>query len=385
MFYRHFLILVVLGVMAFFVASPSAGAAELVGATNHVGSVTLKSLAAPSGFTGLLVDYTDTRGNPDGALVSMPKAAHSVLDSLRLQYDASVDQMGLKTKTCARPLNPTRYWESERGHLRILGTCSVVSSGGRITTFVVQAFQKRVPDFGSLISGSPWNIYVSAIRSPSLGDVVPLSPFNTAPAPSLQNGDTSVSVCPLLTGAMRWSKYSSHSKNTVGERHFPLLFGNFTCNGEGIFGPGDHLGNPTTDYGRNVYIDTLDSDYGDDWRRVMGVLSQGPNGTFCYEFSPKSASGGKTGISTRGTYEITVIGPGLTPVVTTTVKAPDFTFGNDAYKPLTDKWGTNFSDGQAAALRAQAAQMGSHYKKKVKGSDCGKTLRQLPDSFFATR
>ena len=47
------------------------------------------------------------------------------------------------------------------------------------------------------------------------------------------------------------------------------------------------------------------------------------------------------------------------------------------------KWGTNFSDGEAQALRNQALQMGPDFRRKVKGTDCAQQLRQLPDSFFS--
>jgi len=383
MFNRHFLILVVLGVMAFFVASPSAGAAELVGATNNLGSIKLRTISHSNGSRSLLLEFADARADNAAVIVGLAKGAR-VLDSFRLSYLDRIDDTEMTAETCNRPTGTTKNWGNTRGNLKLFGICSVDGPDQQITTFVVQGFHKRVKDFGTLLSGSPWDIFVSVIRSPSLGDEVPLSPFIDSAAPSFQNGDIPISACPLLTGAMRWSKYYWGSRKKSATHHFPLLFGSFTCTRLGIFGPGDHVGNPTNNYGRNVYIDTVDSDYGEGWRRVMGVLTQKPWGTFCYEFGPKGGSGGKTGISRSGEYQLTVIGPGLTPVVTTFFRGPDFAYGNDAYDVMTNKWGVNFSDGQVAALRQQAEQMGPGYKKKVKGSDCGKTLRQLPDSFFAT-
>ncbi|MGA0122434.1 MAG: hypothetical protein ACO3KD_05440, partial [Gaiellales bacterium] len=66
-------------------------------------------------------------------------------------------------------------------------------------------------------------------------------------------------------------------------------------------------------------------------------------------------------------------------------------FGAPDYNPKTMKWGTGFSAEQAEALRDQAAMIGPAYRKKPKGkkpkgkgsTDCGATLRQLPESFFA--
>jgi hypothetical protein len=48
--------------------------------------------------------------------------------------------------------------------------------------------------------------------------------------------------------------------------------------------------------------------------------------------------------------------------------------------------GTGCSEGQAQALRDQAAMIGPDYRTQPKGkgsTDCGETLRQLPEAFFA--
>ena len=37
-------------------------------------------------------------------------------------------------------------------------------------------------------------------------------------------------------------------------------------------------GNPLDDYGRNLFVDTLDSRYGAGWRRENSFLAQRPNG-----------------------------------------------------------------------------------------------------------
>ena len=46
-------------------------------------------------------------------------------------------------------------------------------------------------------------------------------------------------------------------------------------------------GNPKERYGRNVYIDTLDSVYGPGWKRESGILTHRPTGTFCHSFVPQ--------------------------------------------------------------------------------------------------
>ena len=113
-----------------------------------------------------------------------------------------------------------------------------------------------------------------------------------------------------------------------------------------------------------------------------GVLTQPTNGTYCYEFSRKGGSGGKTGISKSNLYRLTAIGPSLTPVVQVEFHGPTFPFGNASYNPLKDTWGTNLSDEQAAALKLQATLMGTLWARPVKGTDCAKQLRQLPAGFI---
>ena len=48
----------------------------------------------------------------------------------------------------------------------------------------------------------------------------------------------------------------------------------------------DAGGVPLDDYGRNVYVDTLDSAYGKGWRRENSFLTHEPTGGFCYGFYP---------------------------------------------------------------------------------------------------
>lgn len=257
-------------------------------------------------------------------------------------------------------------------------------------TVYVQTWVQQAPDFGTQLETVPWNVNVSAVRTNEPG-VSAQSP-NPAGTPAMQLGtyglptlgDVTFNGWPILQAEPRWSKFSPGGyQGYLQGRHFEYLFGSFTYAGVGVWGPGDRGGNPTNQFGRNVYIDTWYADYGPGWRRVVGVLTQKPNGTYCYEFSPKGGSNGKTGVSKRGVYSVTVQGPGIAPDARQYFTAPPFAFGNDVYNAKLDKWGTNFSDGQTQALRDQAAQMGPDFRRKVKGTDCAQTLRQLPESFYA--
>ena len=267
--------------------------------------------------------------------------------------------------------------------------CMILSSRGFVVT-LVQAFAKRVPDFGGPVTGALYDIYVSArpmaeaattLVVPNPAVTVNLRQFSSYTVPGLVDTFPDPDSA-ILQAYPRWSKYYSGPLKASATKHFPVLFGSLTFAGVGVYGPGNRYGAPTNSYGRNIYIDTLDSDYGKGWRRIMGVLTQPTNGTFCYEFSKKGGSDGKTGISASNTYRLTAIGPSLTPIVRVEFHGPTFPYGNASYNPLTDKWGTNLSPEQTAALIQQTATMEPDWRRPVKGTDCAKTLRQLPESFF---
>lgn len=104
---------------------------------------------------------------------------------------------------------------------------------------------------------------------------------------------------------------------------FHSMFGRLTYRDQPVHGfRTTPTGEPLDDYGRNLYLDTLDSAYGAGWRRENSFLAQNPTGTFCYGFFPHAPYAGyprvPTGKRPAGNgarYRITVIGPGVTPDV----------------------------------------------------------------------
>ncbi len=256
------------------------------------------------------------------------------------------------------------------------------------TVWYLQLWTQFSADFGGTV-GDSYSVRLSAVplngvptggpagANPDGGNLQ--SQYSLAPL-----GPQTFDGFPTLLSYLRWSKFSPGGyKGYLQQRHFPYLFGSFSYGGPGVWGPGNKYGAPTTDFGRNAYIDSWNSDYGRGWRRNVGVLTQKPHGTFCYEFSPKSGSKGKTGLSKNGIYSVTIAGPGMAPDRRVILQGPAFGFGNNTYNPRRNKWGTNFSDQQAQALRDQAAMMGNNWRRKVKGTDCARQLRQLPESFYA--
>jgi hypothetical protein len=93
-------------------------------------------------------------------------------------------------------------------------------------------------------------------------------------------------------------------------RRYHQIFGRLTYRGLPVYGfSHTPTGVPLDDYGRNIYVDTLDSVYGPGWRRENGFLTHNPTGGFCYGFYPHGNR--PSGRGTR--YRATVMGPGVAP------------------------------------------------------------------------
>ena len=98
-------------------------------------------------------------------------------------------------------------------------------------------------------------------------------------------------------------------------RRFHHLYGTLTHGGRPVHGfRSTSRGAPLDTYGRNVYVDTLNSAYGAGWKRENSFLAHKPHGNFCYGFFPGQANGDRP--AGRGeAYRATVVGPGVTPDV----------------------------------------------------------------------
>jgi hypothetical protein len=102
-------------------------------------------------------------------------------------------------------------------------------------------------------------------------------------------------------------------------KRFDHLFGTLTYRGSGVYGfHSTPSGQPLDSFGRNIYVDTLDSAYGAGWKRENSFLTHQPGGAFCYGLFPHGGRPAGTGTE----YRATVIGPGVTPDVTWTGAAP---------------------------------------------------------------
>jgi hypothetical protein len=98
---------------------------------------------------------------------------------------------------------------------------------------------------------------------------------------------------------------------TYGGR-FDQIFGRMTYLGKPVYGfKATSVGVPLDSFGRNMYLDTLNSAYGRGWKRENSFLMQTGTGAFCYGFFPHG--GRPVGKGQR--YRATVIGPGVSPDV----------------------------------------------------------------------
>jgi hypothetical protein len=96
-------------------------------------------------------------------------------------------------------------------------------------------------------------------------------------------------------------------------RRWDHLYGTYTYRGLPVYGfVSTRVGAPLDSFGRNVYVDTLDSAYGPGWKRENSFLTHTGTGVFCYSVNPHDAHPAGKGTQ----YRATVIGPGVTPDVT---------------------------------------------------------------------
>jgi hypothetical protein len=99
------------------------------------------------------------------------------------------------------------------------------------------------------------------------------------------------------------------------------VFGRYSYLGQPIYGFGSNAkGVPKDKYGRNLYIDTLNSAYGAGWKRESGILTHRVTGTFCHSFVPQRPFVGYPSRELRPAangerYRVTAGGPGVTPIM----------------------------------------------------------------------
>jgi hypothetical protein len=148
--------------------------------------------------------------------------------------------------------------------------------------WAVQSWQRKLPDYGLDPRGldAAWEVHLSHWTG----------------------------GLPVLTVNTDWSWHQWNH-----------LYGTFTYDGAPVFGlTSTSSGQPLDTFGRNLYLDTLDSAYGTGWRRENSFLTHKGDGVFCYSVNPHPGRPAGTGKE----YRATIMGPGVTPDVMWTGLAP---------------------------------------------------------------
>jgi hypothetical protein len=98
------------------------------------------------------------------------------------------------------------------------------------------------------------------------------------------------------------------------------VFGYLRYGGSGVYGfASTNHGSPTDTYGRNVYVDTLNPAWGRGWYRFNSALTHRTHGNFCVGMY---ALYGRTHPANGAEYRMTVMGPGVTPIVQQNLLSP---------------------------------------------------------------
>ena len=98
------------------------------------------------------------------------------------------------------------------------------------------------------------------------------------------------------------------------------LFGRLMYRDEPVYGFRTPSATRNDPYARFVYIDTFNSVYGPGWKRDTAIVTHQRNGAFCYSFVAQVPPPGYPSREPRGPgngerHRVTVMGPGVTPIV----------------------------------------------------------------------
>jgi hypothetical protein len=143
--------------------------------------------------------------------------------------------------------------------------------------WAVQKWQRQLPNFGVApkYSHAVWELRLSHWSGPLAEFVVKLN----------------------------WTRWGLH-------RIYDHLYGYLSYQGKPVHGfRSTSAGQPLDTFGRNIYLDTFNSKYGQGWKRENSFLTHRGSGVFCYGFYPH----GRHPVGKGERYRATVIGPGVTP------------------------------------------------------------------------
>jgi hypothetical protein len=241
----------------------AAGASELIG--RNASGVRLQADAQGRALVAFRSEGVARRVVAWGAIDARPPSASTQQIAFQFRLGG-----GIGPNTCRPYGGPPLPW--------LVAACT--ASDG--THWAVQSWQRMLPNYGVAPTSerAAWELRLSHWSGP----------------------------LPVLEIWTDWSY-----------RRFHHLYGRLTFRGDGVFGfRSTRFGVPLDTYGRNIFVDTLGSAYGDGWKRENSFLTHKPTGAFCYGFYPH----GGHGVGNGKRYRATVIGPGVTPDVAWEGAAP---------------------------------------------------------------
>jgi hypothetical protein len=250
-------------------------------------------------------------------------------------YDANVQLRSLKVNAKGEALVTYKRSDGRVRHVLVWGAVNArePSEGAPQVRFKFDyaggwgkyrkaTYWKRFPDRCAPYDGPQLALLVTACKAPD-GSYWALQAW--------QRRLPNLGFAPWLPAQ---SNVELHVSHWSGELPALDAYSNWTYNGawQGIFGRLTYLGKPVYGfgatakgaprdaYGRNVYIDTFNSSYGEGWKREAGILTHKDTGTFCHSFVPQRPFAWYPSHDLRPAapgerYRVTVSGPGVTPVL----------------------------------------------------------------------
>jgi len=207
------------------------------------------------------------------------------IQKLRAKYHAIKNTPGYLTSPVVRELQQASQYASN--YWKTFGSSCGAYDGPQLAWMVAAC---KAPD------GSYWAVQSWQRLLPDYG----LTPTPTQAAWEVHLAHWTGAL-PVLTINTDWSWH-----------RWDHLYGTFTYDGKPVYGfKATASGAPLDTFGRNVYVDTLDSAYGKGWIRENSFLTHTNTGAFCYSFNPHGAHPAGNGSQ----YRATIIGPGVTPDV----------------------------------------------------------------------
>jgi hypothetical protein len=205
---------------------------------------------------------------------------------LRSRYKAIRNTRGYLTSPTVKELSAMSSFARNYWQASFRGSCAKYD-GPRLAWFVTGC---KAPD------GSYWAVQSWQRMLPNYG----IAP-NAAQAVREVRLSHWTGALPVLTISTDWAWH-----------RWDHLYGTFTYAKTRVYGfKSTRTGVPLDTFGRNVYVDTLDSVYGSGWKRENSFLTHSRTGVFCYSVNPHGARPSGKGAK----YRATIIGPGLTPDV----------------------------------------------------------------------